>query len=142
MKKKKIGCIIGCSILQMVLLVFWAIIFIETVFPIYKWSSPLGLAPQNITVYSPKRVETFLTTTSEKCNNQKFTDANSQILTAFVLEYNLIEAPQHKVLQSTRNTFVYELYADGQPQTWRVSVYFGPENSFDIFVDETGGAEK
>lgn len=139
MKTKKILFAVGFSVIQIVLLLFWAIVLIETICPVYKWPSALGLVPQNITVCAPERVESFLTPSSEKCNNQKFTYANSLISSCFVTEYNLSAPPQHRVLQNSRNTFVYELYSDEQPHIWRVSVYFGVENSFDIFVDETAG---
>lgn len=99
MKKKKTALTIFAVVAQAVLLVFQAMLIIETVCPIYKLSDSTAIVGRDITVYAPVRVETVMTCSAEKVNNQNFTKANAQILASFVNRYNLTKAPDYTVLE-------------------------------------------
>lgn len=143
MKAKKIVLAVVSILLQLVLLFFWAVLLIETVCPMYRWSYSMGIIGANIgenmVVYAPQRVETFLTPSAEKLNNRNFSEQSIMVQSTFVYTYQLQSAPQYKILQKNHNTLVYELSSEEQPQKWIVSVYFGAENAFDISVTEVGG---
>lgn len=99
MKKKKTALIVCAVAAQAIQLVFWAMLIIETVCPIYRLSASMAIVGRDITVYAPVRVETVMTCSAEKVNNQNFTKANTQILTSFVDRYNLAKAPDYTVLE-------------------------------------------
>ncbi|MGN0555062.1 MAG: hypothetical protein ACI4K6_05505 [Candidatus Fimenecus sp.] len=146
MKKKKIALAICSILLQIILLFFWAMVLIETVCPIYRLTYTLGVvAPNigsNITVSAPQRVETFLTPSAEKANNQQFAAQSCSVQSTFVTTYHLQTAPQYTVLEKSRDVLVYELSSEEQPQKWIVTTYFGAENAFDMSVTEIGGEAK
>ena len=50
MKKKKTALTIFAVVAQAVLLVFWAMLIIETVYPIYRLSEPTAIVGRDITV--------------------------------------------------------------------------------------------
>lgn len=139
MKKKKTALTIFAVVAQAVLLVFWAMLIIETVYPIYRLSEPTAIVGRDITVYAPVRVETVMTCSAEKVNNQNFTKANTQILTSFVDRYNLTKAPDYTVLEKNKNSYVYELSSSETGEKWTVTCSIGEENAFDITV--SGGAK-
>lgn len=141
-KKNFLEVLVAVAI-QLVLLFFWAMLLIETVCPIYRWSYSMGVIGANIgenmVVYAPQRVETFLTPSAEKLNNRNFSEQSIMVQNTFVCTYQLQSAPQYKILQKNHNTLIYELSSEEQPQKWIVSVYFGAENAFDISITEAGG---
>lgn len=139
MKKKKTALTIFAVAAQAVLLVFWAMLIIETVCPIYRLSASMAIVGRDITVYAPVRVETVMTCSAEKVNNQNFTKANTQILTSFVDRYNLTKAPDYTVLEKNKNSYVYELSSSETEEKWTVTCTIGEENAFDISV--SGGAK-
>ncbi len=140
MKKKKTALTIFAVAAQAVLLVFWAMLIIETVCPIYRLSASMAIVGRDITVYAPVRVETVMTCSAEKVNNQNFTKANTQILTSFVDRYNLTKAPDYTVLEKNKNSYVYELSSSETEEKWTVTCTIGEENAFDISV--SGGAKR
>lgn len=139
MKKKKTALTLCAVAAQAILLVFWAMLIIETVCPIYRLSASMAIVGRDITVYAPVRVETVMTCSAEKVNNQKFTKANAQILTSFVNRYNLTKAPDYTVLEKNKNSYVYELSSSETNEKWTVTCSIGEENAFDISV--SGGAK-
>lgn len=139
MKKKKTALTIFAVVAQAVLLVFWAMLIIETVCPIYRLSDSTAIVGRDITVYAPVRVETAMTCSAEKVNNRNFTKANAQILTSFVNRYNLTKAPDYTVLEKNKNSYVYELSSSEMGEKWTVTCTIGEENAFDISV--SGGAK-
>lgn len=139
MKKKKTALTIFAVVAQAVLLVFWAMLIIETVCPIYRLSDSTAIVGRDITVYAPVRVETAMTCSAEKVNNRNFTKANAQILTSFVNRYNLTKAPDYTVLEKNKNSYVYELSSSEMGEKWTVTCSIGEENAFDISV--SGGAK-
>lgn len=139
MKKKKTALTIFAVVAQAVLLVFWAMLIIETVCPIYRLSASMAIVGRDITVYAPVRVETVMTCSAEKVNNRNFTKANAQILTSFVNRYNLTKAPDYTVLEKNKNSYVYELSSSEMGEKWTVTCSIGEENAFDISV--SGGAK-
>ncbi len=139
MKKKKTALTLFAVAAQAILLVFWAMLIIETVCPIYRLSEPTAIVGRDITVYSPVRVETAMTCSAEKVNNQNFTKANTQILTSFVNRYNLTKAPDYTVLEKNKNSYIYELSSSETGEKWTVTCSMGEENAFDITV--SGGAK-
>lgn len=140
MKKKKTALTLFAVAAQAVLLVFWAMLIIETVCPIYRLSASMAIVGRDITVYAPVRVETVMTCSAEKVNNQNFTKANTQILTSFVDRYNLTKAPDYTVLEKNKNSYVYELSSSETEEKWTVTCTIGEENAFDISV--SGGAKR
>ena len=134
MKKKKTALTIFAVVAQAVLLVFWAMLIIETVCPIYRLSDSTAIVGRDITVYAPVRVETVMTCSAEKVNNQNFTKANAQILSSFVNRYNLTKAPDYTVLEKNKNSYVYELSSSEAGEKWTVTCSIGEENAFDISV--------
>lgn len=140
MKKKKTALTLFAVAAQAVLLVFWAMLIIETVCPIYRLSASMAIVGRDITVYAPVRVETVMTCSAEKVNNQNFTKANTQILTSFVDRYNLTKAPDYTVLEKNKNSYVYELSSSETEEKWTVTCTIGKENAFDISV--SGGAKR
>ena len=140
MKKKKTALTLFAVAAQAVLLVFWAMLIIETVYPIYRLSASMAIVGRDITVYAPVRVETVMTCSAEKVNNQNFTKANTQILTSFVDRYNLTKAPDYTVLEKNKNSYVYELSSSETEEKWTVTCTIGEENAFDISV--SGGAKR
>lgn len=140
MKKKKTALTIFAVAAQAVLLVFWAMLIIETICPIYRLSASMAIVGRDITVYAPVRVETVMTCSAEKVNNQNFTKANTQILTSFVDRYNLTKAPDYTVLEKNKNSYVYELSSSETEEKWTVTCTIGEENAFDISV--SGGAKR
>lgn len=140
MKKKKTALTIFAVVAQAVLLAFWAMLIIETVCPIYRLSASMAIVGRDITVYAPVRVETVMTCSAEKVNNQNFTKANTQILTSFVDRYNLTKAPDYTVLEKNKNSYVYELSSSETEEKWTVTCTIGEENAFDISV--SGGAKR
>lgn len=140
MKKKKTALTIFAVVAQAVLIVFWAMLIIETVCPIYRLSASMAIVGRDITVYAPVRVETVMTCSAEKVNNQNFTKANTQILTSFVDRYNLTKAPDYTVLEKNKNSYVYELSSSETEEKWTVTCTIGEENAFDISV--SGGAKR
>lgn len=139
MKKKKPALTLCAVAAQAILLVFWAMLIIETVCPIYRLSASMAIVGRDITVYAPVRVETVMTCSAEKVNNQNFTKANTQILTSFVDRYNLTKAPDYTVLEKNKNSYVYELSSSETEEKWTVTCTIGEENAFDISV--SGGAK-
>ena len=139
MKKKKTALTIFAVVAQAVLLVFWAMLIIEPVCPIYRLSDSTAIVGRDITVYAPVRVETAMTCSAEKVNNQNFTKANTQILTSFVNRYNLTKAPDYTVLEKNKNSYVYELSSSETGEKWTVTCSTGEENAFDISV--SGGSK-
>lgn len=139
MKKKKTALTLCAVATQAILLVFWAMLIIETVCPIYRLSEPTAIVGSGVTVYAPVRVETAMTCSAEKVNNQNFTKANSQILTSFVNRYNLTKAPDYTVLEKNKNSYIYELSSGETSEKWTVTCSIGEENAFDITV--SGGAK-
>lgn len=139
MKKKKPALTLCAVAAQAILLVFWAMLIIETVCPIYRLSDSTAIVGRDITVYAPVRVETVMTCSAEKVNNQNFTKANAQILTSFVNRYNLTKAPDYTVLEKNKNSYVYELSSSETGEKWTVTCSIGEENAFDISV--SGGAK-
>lgn len=139
MKKKKTALTLCAVAAQAILLVFWAMLVIETVCPIYRLSDSTAIVGRDITVYAPVRVETVMTCSAEKVNNQNFTKANTQILTSFVNRYNLTKAPDYTVLEKNKNSYVYELSSSETGDKWIVTCSIGEENAFDISV--SGGAK-
>lgn len=140
MKKKKAALTLCAVAAQAILLVFWAMLAIETVCPIYRLSASMAIVGRDITVYAPVRVETVMTCSAEKVNNQNFTKANTQILTSFVDRYNLTKAPDYTVLEKNKNSYVYELSSSETEEKWTVTCTIGEENAFDISV--SGGAKR
>ncbi len=140
MKKKKTALTLCAVAAQAILLVFWAMLIIETVCPIYRLSASMAIVGRDITVYAPVRVETVMTCSAEKVNNQNFTKANTQILTSFVDRYNLTKAPDYTVLEKNKNSYVYELSSSETEEKWTVTCTIGEENAFDISV--SGGAKR
>lgn len=140
MKKKKTALTLCAVAVQAILLVFWAMLIIETVCPIYRLSASMAIVGRDITVYVPVRVETVMTCSAEKVNNQNFTKANTQILTSFVDRYNLTKAPDYTVLEKNKNSYVYELSSSETEEKWTVTCTIGEENAFDISV--SGGAKR
>ena len=109
-------------------------LIIETVCPIYRLSASMAIVGRDITVYAPVRVETVMTCSAEKVNNQNFTKANAQILASFVNRYNLTKAPDYTVLEKNKNSYVYELSSSETGEKWTVTCSIGEENAFDISV--------
>lgn len=140
MKKKKTALTLFAVAVQAILLVFWAMLIIETVCPIYRLSASMAIVGRDITVYAPVRVETVMTCSAEKVNNQNFTKANTQILTSFVDRYNLTKAPDYTILEKNKNSYVYELSSSETEEKWTVTCTIGEENAFDISV--SGGAKR
>lgn len=140
MKKKKPVLILCAAVIQVVLLVFWAMLAIETVCPIYRLSEPLAIVGNGITVYAPVRAETVMTDSAKKANNQNFTKANAQILSSYVAEYKLTEAPKYTVLEKSKSSYIYELSSSQTDEKWTVTCTIGEENAFDISV--SGGAKR
>lgn len=58
MKKKKTALIVCAVAVQAILLVFWAMLIIETVCPIYRLSASMAIVGRDITVYAPVRCRT------------------------------------------------------------------------------------
>lgn len=73
MKKKKTALTLFAVAAQAVLLVFWAMLIIETVCPIYKLSDSTAIVGRDITVYAPVRVETVMTCSATIRNSQRQT---------------------------------------------------------------------
>lgn len=140
MKKKKTALIVCAVAVQAVLLVFWAMLAIETVCPIYKLSDSTAIVGRDITVYAPVRVETVMTCSAEKANNQKFTKENAHIITSYVNSCNLTKAPEYTVIEKSKGSYVYELSSSETDEKWTVSCTIGEENAFDISV--SGGAKR
>lgn len=140
MKKKKTALILCAVAVQAVLLMFWAMLAMETVCPIYRLSESTAIVGSGVTVNAPVRVETVMTCSAKKANNQNFTKANTQIFTSFVNSYNLTKAPDYTVLEKSKNSYVYELSSSETDEKWTVTCTIGEENTFDISV--SGGAKR